>query len=72
MKVSKEVAKPIPPPVEYHLVLSEEEYEVLKAAVAVANFSEVRRALEQRSSVHVDRSDDLMYKMHNTFYDWKG
>jgi hypothetical protein len=71
LKISKEIAKPFPPPMEYHLVLTEEEYQVLKAAVSVAEFSKLRNRLDFSCPIVINRPDDILYKLHNEFEDWK-
>ncbi len=73
MKVSKETIQPVPPPPlpsEYRLVLTEEEFFVLKAALAVAKFPEVREKLDRFSPIRNIDSDSVLYKMHTTLYDF--
>jgi len=70
LKISKEIAKPFPPPMEYHLVLTEEEYQVLKAAIAVGKFGDIRSSLEKSCPIIIDRPDDVLYKLHNPIVIW--
>lgn len=70
MKISKELTAPLPPPCEYHLVLTAEEFQVLRAAVSVARFDEVKEKLDQFSPIIVDKPDNVLYKMHSTLYNY--
>lgn len=70
MKISKEFTAPLPPPCEYHLVLTAEEFQVLRAAVAVAKFPDVRDKLKKSSPIIIEKSDDVLYKMHSAMYNY--
>lgn len=70
MKISKEVQKPVPPPCEYYLVLNEEEYQVLKATLAVGRFADIRNYLEKSCPIIINRPDDILYNMHNEIDGW--
>lgn len=69
MKISKELITPVtPPPVEYHLVLTEEEYQVIKAAIAVSKFNQVRESLTRchTNPEIVVNTEELLCQMHKT------